>query len=328
MEKEFDDIPKMPVGIINAIDSHNLLIFIGAGVSKLFGFPLWNEFANDLIDKCMSDGIITRSESNVIKNNYTSMPKVTLAYEKYKDKHGKDDALKLITEPLKENDKINKELVNEFANMLKNYYATILTTNADLSLDNSNAFKNSRIINSINEDKNIDFEHIDFIHLHGSIKEPKNMIFTSIQYGRAYRAGQPLGDNLQKLIKSKNVILFIGYSLSEFELLRYFLKDDKEDDKQKDKIINHYLLNGYLDCEKYKYEMDEIYYRTLGIKLIPFSLEKKGYYALVDVLKEWDNFVTTKTLAHLKIYDDIKQAVENPPSENSINFIRGQLKNE
>ena len=187
LDKEFDDIPKMPIEIINAIDTNDLFIFIGAGVSKLFGFPLWNEFANNLIEICLNDSILTRSEANTIKNNYTSMQKITIAFEKYKDKHDIKKAYELIANPLKEenNKKINKHIVNKFAKMLKNYCAPILTTNADLSLDNSDAFKNEIIIHNIDDKKEINFKYVDLIHIHGSIKEPKKMIFTSIQYAKA-----------------------------------------------------------------------------------------------------------------------------------------------
>jgi len=41
--------------IISAINERKLVIFIGAGFSKLCSLPLWNDLANRLIDACIND---------------------------------------------------------------------------------------------------------------------------------------------------------------------------------------------------------------------------------------------------------------------------------
>ena len=41
--------------IMNAINSNSLILFAGAGVSKLCDLPLWGELADKLLRKCASD---------------------------------------------------------------------------------------------------------------------------------------------------------------------------------------------------------------------------------------------------------------------------------
>ena len=63
------EIPSMPDEIINAIDNNKLLLFVGAGVSKLFGYPLWSELGRKLADKAVESGVITRSQKEVLFSN-------------------------------------------------------------------------------------------------------------------------------------------------------------------------------------------------------------------------------------------------------------------
>ncbi len=322
-EKTYKAIPDIPREIINAIDNHNLLIFVGAGLSALFGYPLWSEFGKKLLDHCVELEAIERSEKNVILNsNFTPMQVVSIAYKKLKDKIGEKKAQKIIIRDLKPKAKKKySDLVEEIANYLVKYNSPILTTNADLSLDSSKPFQRKKIINNCKcEIKS--FDYIDLFHIHGSIKDFESMVFTSKQYAEAYMPGRSLGKNLDEIITNDKIILFIGYSLSEFELLRYFLKPHN------DGKINHYILNGYLKCEDIKYELEDDYYNTLGIKVLYFSREKNDYMALVDVLKSWNDDVENKTLSHMVVPNQIKNAFTRIPTSESIEFIKENLKNE
>ncbi len=318
------DIPEMPRDIIDAIENHHLLIFVGAGLSTLFGYPLWSKFGERLIDHCVKYGAIKRSERSVILNsNFTPKQVVTISYKKLKYKIGEKRAQRLIIKELcpGKTNKINKKLVEEIAGYLVKYNSPILTTNADLSLDSSQPFLNKKKIDNCKGDINC-FDYIDLFHIHGSINDFESMVFTSEQYAEAYMPGKSLGKNLENIITDDKTILFIGYSLSEFELLRYFLKPHKEGK------YNHYILGGYLKYEDIKYELEKEYYNTLGIELLYYSREKKDYMALVDVLKKWNDDVENRTLAHMIVPNRIKEAFIKSPSPESIEFIKENLKNE
>ena len=50
-----------------AANNGNLVIFIGAGISKLCGFPLWNETCNMLIDYCVNQRWLSNEEGEQIR---------------------------------------------------------------------------------------------------------------------------------------------------------------------------------------------------------------------------------------------------------------------
>lgn len=317
MKKHTKMYPDLDPELIRAIESGTLIIFIGAGISALYGYPIWNELAKKLLNNCERDGKITKSQKAVLLSEaYDAMKQVTIACNKYDDEKGGVDKVVQILgkEPSKEEHK----KINLIARYLAEYRCPIITTNADLSLDNSPAFKNGLILSSLKE-WNHNCDDLCLIHLHGSITDPENMIFTSQAYASAYRVrNQEFGKKLLELLDVNKTILFIGYGLEEFELIKYFLSDISE-------LPNRFILKGYLDKDELNKEFDEEYYRTLGIKLIPFSKEKLGYDALIKVLKKWNNTIKTETMAHRRIPQIISKICNSEPTSESIKKLEGLL---
>lgn len=314
-------IPEMPNEIINAIDNQKLVIFTGAGLSALFKFPLWKDFANTLVEECVKHKAMSLSEKDYLKNSqFSSMQIITISYNKLCKKIPSKDAQKIFLSHLKiDEDKQPICIIDEVSKYLSNYYCPIITTNADLSLDNTKYFKYyNNIENFLYWDETTQLTKI--IHLHGSINDFDSLIFTSEQYANAYRVESLFGQKLGKLFSDKSkTILFIGCSLSEFELLRYFIKIRNED------VSNLFLLNGYLNSESLKYELDKEYFSSLGIKLIPFSREKNDYSQLICILKSWDCIIRKSTLAHLGRNIDYSISFNEAPTKISIKFIIGKL---
>lgn len=312
--------PQMNQYIIDAVENGSLIIFIGAGVSALYGYPTWDGLAKKLLDQCESENKITKSQKAVLlSDSFDPMKRVTIACDKLGDnsnglKHVRD----ILGKEVEGEDKINK--LNEISRYLAAYNCPIITTNADLSLDNTDAFKNRLILHSF-IDWNENYDDLSLIHLHGSIKEPENMIFTSQEYAKAYRANDDLqfGGKLFRLLKEDRTILFIGYGLEEFMLIQYFISDTSRI------IPNRFLLKGYLEKDKLAEEFDREYYKSLGIELISFSREKKGYDALISVLKKWNKTIKYETLAHRRIKDIINHRCSEEPNQQSIELLEGLL---
>lgn len=318
---KFKQYPKIPNEIIDAIDDHRLIIFTGAGLSALFGYPLWRKFALDLVNECCSKNILSLSEKEYLDNSsLTSMQIITIAYNRLLKKLGKEEANKIFLSCLKFEESEEKDnIIKKISRFLSHYNCPIITTNADLSLDKTlyfNCYDN--VENFFEWDKETKLKRI--IHLHGSIEKFESLIFTSEQYAEAYSVDSTFGKNLNELfIDNKKVLLFIGCSLSEFELLRYFIKIRNEE------YQNLFLLNGYLDSEELKYEFDKDYYGSLGISLISYSREKNNYSQLINVLSKWDKEVTSSTLAHLAVKEDYKIALDELPNEKSSKLIKGRM---
>lgn len=305
--------------IIDAIENGNLIIFIGAGVSALYGYPTWDGLAKKLLDKCESEDKITKSQKAVLmSDSFDSMQRVTIACDKLGDNtNGLKHVVDILSEEVVDKDK--KKKLNEISRYLASYNCPIITTNADLSLDNTKEFKNRLILPSfINWNEN--YNYLSLIHLHGSIAEPENMIFTSQGYAKAYRVkDKEFGEKLYKLLKNEKTILFIGYGMQEFMLIQYFISDVSKG------VPNRFLLKGYLEKDKLAEEFDREYYKSLGIELISYSTEKKGYDALISVLKKWNHTIKTETMAHRKIKDIICKICSEEPNPQSIELLEGLL---
>lgn len=311
----FPPIPPMPDEIVDAIDSGNLLLFVGAGISKLMGYPLWSELGENLANKAVKDGLLSLSEKEVLLNGrFTPMQVVTLlskTFDNVRPGLGLDRVIEELSTNVKENGN-----AAEIATYLSAYNATIVTTNADESLETKEPLSDRKILKSF---KDFDFDKFaqhSIIHLHGDISEPSGMVFTSEQYAEFYSVSSCFGQNLNDLFRKEWTILFIGYGVSEFELIRYFLK------LKDDKVKRMFMLDGYLAKDRIKYEFDEVYFRSLGIFLLPYSREKNDYGQLLRVLKRWDKDVKTRTLAASAVrVNAIKNMTSQRPFDESVEAI-------
>lgn len=91
MSKEFELIPKLRKEILDAVNDRKLVLFLGAGVSVLTGLPLWNELANNLAKKCISENCITYGDAEIVFSKITdTKQKISVIYELF-DQHKKTD---------------------------------------------------------------------------------------------------------------------------------------------------------------------------------------------------------------------------------------------
>jgi hypothetical protein len=56
-DNAFDPAPPVPSEIENAAQSGELVVFVGAGISKLIRCPNWDEFATEVLEKLVPQGI-------------------------------------------------------------------------------------------------------------------------------------------------------------------------------------------------------------------------------------------------------------------------------
>ena len=311
----FPNIPNMNPEIVNAIENNQLLLFLGAGISRLYGYPGWSELGNTLTDILADKCYISISEKEVLKSGvFKPAEVVTITNDILDEREG--NGQKYIINELSL-DKINSyKNLNKICRFLSHYNSLIITTNADTSLENNRFLKDRVVLNDLTKYSPDEHNILSIIHLHGSIVEPGTMVFTSKQYGRAYNVDSDFGKKLKELFNSNWTILFIGYCVNEFELIRYFLNDKNKN------IKRLFLLEGYLNKDIVKYNLDKQYYDSLGITLIPFSREKYDYSSLIKVLAKWDKEVATRTVASSltkkKIIEDIFRKKPNESNTKKI----------
>lgn len=242
--------------IKRAIINHNLIIFVGSGVSLNSGYLSWENFI-----KKFADGIGLKSYSI---DEYLKIPQYY--YDMRNEKEYYDiitDALNIQSSP--EINPIDDLIVKNF-NLDK-----IITTNYDELLEKS-ALKLG-----INYDvvaKDMDFPNNQsnrmIIKMHGDFKN-KNIVLKEedyLNYSEKFR----LIETYVKALIATNLVLFVGYSLSDPDVKRIFtwVKNILKEEFRK-----IYFLDVDIDdkgAEIYKNRKIEFdYYKHMGINMLYYT---------------------------------------------------------
>ncbi len=298
-----EETPQIHKLIHKAESSGRLILFIGAGVSKIIGCPSWQELADSMLEK------LWREYKQIDFYAYNHLKfldprkKLTICKELYKnDKvHSFADDIKNL---LTADDGKIKEFGKIFSYLL-NFNAIYITTNYDTYLENEVKKKNRKIIYKKEELVESNLNSGDMIYLHGNINYPDSMIITISDYLMFYQ-DEKVKTFLNKIFTEYN-ILFIGYGLEEYELLEFLVKSstsfdnqlmNNEEikpsplDKQNNDEIRHVMLYPLFDQDKELLKFLNMYYRKLKILPITYSINK-GYENLTKVLERWGETMTS-----------------------------------
>ena len=303
---EIEEYPDIPQEIIEAINSEKLVVFIGAGVSRLLGCKSWWDLAKKLIDKCYEkkddkgNSIINYRERELLLQTNDSKKLITIAKNILEEEIFYQEMEKAL-EP--ENNKIEENIYD----LILELRGICITTNADKIL-------HKYYIEDKRKYENLDFdiENIstkNLYQIHGRIDRRESLIFTVNQYVSRYSVAKKENEKFLSFLKdvfSKYIVLFIGYGVSEFELLDYVIAKGNISGKPR-----HFILNPYYSEEKKILECDELYFKKLNINVIPFSKDKLGYNQLIEVLKRWREIVKLKAVKTVKSLTGINEILED-----------------
>lgn len=304
MIEKIELIPKkIPEALRLAAFQRKLIPFVGAGVSQLGGCPNWNEFANAALEFFVKKGKLSHAQLDQI-SSLSSRVKVSVALELQKQHDLRIDFKKLL-EPSADKKKIGDEV---YANLSK-LATTFVTTNYDDWLDRypPTAFRPDEPPSAskpLNTSRQIFYKRSDIsvenlgapnavFHIHGSIRDRKSMVLTTVDYLDSYSSHRVDGKGnhenpfltfLQTLFKLKNV-LFIGYGLNELEVLEYIVQKGIEILPNNNEEPRHYVLQGFFSHEIELARSLENYFRQFGIGLLPFSRDKHDWDQLVEVIE-------------------------------------------
>lgn len=291
-EEKILSVPELPKKIEEAINNKNLVIFIGAGVSRLKPYDCkgWDELARNLIKETTFDYLAKNYLTEILYKSGGCKKVITICYNHFVETKNKDaffecmkDALNDKDEALK-NTKQNKGIYQH----IKNMGGIFVTTNADRHIDqifdeNNIVIEPNKFYDNLNTPKVNDTKNMKKLYkIHGCISKKESLVFTASQYFKQYNDTSFI-NFLNNLFK-KYTILFVGYGLEEFELLDFLCQKGKTDSKEK----RHFFLNGYFSNEKLLKDMEQKYFDDLGIELIPFCKDEKNYEQLNEIFKEWD----------------------------------------
>ncbi|MBR0572848.1 SIR2 family protein [Pasteurella atlantica] len=249
--------------------NNKLTIFVGAGVSKSSGLPLWQ----DLVQMIKSELSINDNETDYLK-----------IAQLYYLSCGETSYYQRIKEFFPEH--IEPTIIQKLIFELKP--ANIITTNWDSLLEKT-ARDNGYIYDVISKDEHLVQSELEnhIIKMHGDFRD-NNIVFKEDDYIN-YQKNFPLIENFIKSILSTNTILFIGYSYNDINLKQIskwiqnnsksippmFLVVFKEDKNQRQYLKNFGIKTILIEKEDKRFGLDS-YSNKLATFL--YDLHYEQYY--------------------------------------------------
>lgn len=184
--------------------NNKLSVFVGSGVSLLSGLPKWDDLIKSMLKEMPN---LNYDESKLSSDDYLKISQIyfnTYGEEKYKDKV--KGSFKKDCTPNKIHDLIFALHPNH-----------ILTTNYDNLLEQE-AVKVGRNFSVINADDVVSSAQSSsyIVKVHGDFSS-SNFVFKEQDY-LDYEQNYKLIDKLVKTIFSTNLVIFIGYSLQDYNI--------------------------------------------------------------------------------------------------------------
>lgn len=179
------EVPELPEEIRQAALDGDLVLFVGAGVSMLVGLPSWDGLAFKALDELRQKGCLNYSELEQIKG---LEPKKQLSIAEL---IAKENSISFeLTKHLAigESDKGIYDYLNKIGcACVTTNYDELLKPQFSLTKDGSTT---SSSVTRINQKNDFHAGHLNMpgtvVHLHGSVSNPKDMVYTTKQYLEHY----------------------------------------------------------------------------------------------------------------------------------------------
>lgn len=230
--------------LADAERNSKLVVFVGAGVSISQGYPNWDGYVDHLIkywqfniQSLVSSENISRETilvfDKISRGNFSNKRKIDLVHQILKKLFGDEfEKYQLNFEKFYFDDLRPFEPENKTLASLSNLDATFITPNYDTEIERHLDRKRKKppVVRDLSEFQNTDIylkiSHV--LHIHGTAKgNPQFLINSSAAYSRQYFRSR---DKFEELVKwfedSKPVVLFVGVSLEEDELLSLLVKEN------------------------------------------------------------------------------------------------------
>lgn len=329
-------LPAIPEGLRLAAAQGSLVPFVGAGLSKLAGCPDWKEFAARSLGFFIDRG---RVDYSYLEQLSALGPRVKLSLARgLEAEHGEKIDYSALLAPRGAAEIARGRRAYDALSRLAKVF---ITTNYDDWLDTVKSDPGDSATTTPNSSapvaisRNVYYRRQDLtidkldnpntvLHIHGSVKDPRSMVVTTSDYLDHYanhaQVGGALNENgylvfLESLFRLKNV-LFIGYGLEELEILEYVVQKARDAKARLARVEGkleeprHYMLQGFYSHQRdlaaslSKYYSDEI-----GVRLLPFSKDKKDWEQLVDVIEHLAEEVPTGSTLALRKRAELRELI-------------------
>lgn len=277
-------IPEVPNEIKDAVNKGTLAVFIGAGVSRLVGCEGWDTLARNLVGRCYSEGIINFKEKETLSQISDHKKTITICYNLFKNKKKEDIFYEEMKISLKESSDIAKPNIYDDIFKLRGLF---ITTNADTHFDR--LFQSANILCRDSDFRADGLDRTNLYHIHGSVTNRNSLIFTVTEYMKRYTQDEDFRRFLQKIFREFTV-LFLGYGLTEFEILDFIIRNNSPGTAPK-----HFMLSAFYRGEDNILSYEQIFYEELGINVLAYEKDDKGYHQLINVIKKWNEEINQVT---------------------------------
>lgn len=284
----------IPKEIRLAAEEANLVIFVGASISRLMGCPSWEKFAESTLRQMATGGLITYGDIEQLKD-LDAKKRLSIALQISEASSTPIDFQSLIIPKKPSSSRIYEYLNSIGCAYVTTNYDQFLEAGSGISVSTQQDLEGQSEVTKARE--LICWPHQfkgsllhtpgSIIHLHGSVVEQKSMIITTPQYINHYNNEHVL-EFLDELF-SRYTVLFIGYGLEEWEILEHILrKGGHQTIKQK----NRFMLSGYFSHQEKTFKhLYDFYENSYGVYLIPFSLDHMEYEQLEKILEDWSKTI-------------------------------------
>lgn len=234
--------------IIEAARANKLILFVGAGISKDSGYPLWGE-----VIKSFGDDLY--GEENNYELDYLKIPQYyynTFGKIRYEEKILESLCTKEISGP----NPIHK-VIDRIAPK------HIITTNYDTLLEDqlNSGITKYEVIKKDSDVPNSKLGNF-IIKMHGDLSE-RNFVFKEDDYYN-YSNNFPIISQLIQSLIVNNTLLFIGYSLSDITFNSIYRLIANQ--------LGSNVKNAYLYSSEKLNDFETAYYDKMNIKAISNSL--------------------------------------------------------
>jgi len=277
MPTTFNPNPLVPQELVDSASAGMLVLFIGAGISRLVGCPSWDGFANAVVEQLVPR-VIDYHEKSLI--DAIPDPRKRLSIAKILDEeNGSTVDYESIFEVARPQSDIY-DVINRFR-------CSFVTTNYEKLVKPECSVEQPENEWRFFERSNLLPAKLDqsgaVIHLHGCVASTSSMVVTTKDYLEHY-ASQEVPNFLKYLFSNKTV-LFLGYGLDEIEILEYILKSGDPTNKAERRL---FILQGFFNAEMSLYEKLKKYYAdSFNAELIGFPKDHENFEQQKTIIEKW-----------------------------------------
>jgi len=303
-------LPEVPPAIIEAVNNDKLVVFIGAGVSRIIGCMGWNQLAANLINICFTTQnkektgtCISFKEKESLEKENDHKKVITICHYILCEKNGFEKVFFYeFNKSLESNDEKEKKI-----NIYKEIFGLRginITTNADKHYHKH--FLDTNLIFKVNEFSTSSIDRTKLYKIHGTQEYRESLVFTVPGYN-----DDQFRSFLTSIFSGEYTVLILGYGMSEFELVDFLIGKVGYKNVAGKKEIRHYTLLPFFSGEENILSFEQSYYNAMGIEVIGYEKDQKGYNQLYDVLKKWNTDINqTSTYTH-DSYTEIDELVNS-----------------